>query len=130
MSFEYLTSRTNKNYLLFIRLSKLCLKNHELLPLEMLNVEAGSGENFGLTHVQSAFLYCLESDEVELIIEAAYYFIKNVAKGTIFHVAWFYSTAKSAPTEMRMVYAQKAADTQPCSQLLTAVTLQGQPDSY
>lgn len=84
-----------------IRFIKLCQKDEKLLSLlESLSVEVGIGKNFGISHVDNYVMYSLESDEVEIMIEADDYSIENLTTSATFHVTSFKSAAKSALTEL------------------------------
>lgn len=101
VSSEYLLSRTGGTFVRYIWFAKLCLKNNGLLILiEQLSVDVAGAKYLGVSHVDSFVLYSLESNEVELKIEAVDYFIKKPTKNTTIHLASFYNTANSALAEV------------------------------
>lgn len=53
-------------------------------------------EDSGISHVQNSVLHILESDFIELMIEAADYFIKNPTQSTTLHREPYYIPVYSA----------------------------------
>lgn len=77
------------------QLAKLCLNNYELLCLvERLAIDCCGKNDLRISPLYSIVLYCLESDEVEVMIEAAAYFMKNETRITSFHAASYHSITK------------------------------------
>lgn len=75
--------------------ARLFLKNEALFfLLQVLSDNEASRKNLWIFHDCSSFLYSSNSDEVELTVEVANYFIKNATKSTTFYAAPFYNTCQ------------------------------------
>lgn len=88
-------------YLRYIRFAKPCINYNALLPLlERLSAEGGTWKNLGIWHLNFSVLYSSEPSDVELMVGAVDYFIKDITKSTVFHAPSFYSAAKSTVAKL------------------------------
>lgn len=99
ISFEYLPSSTSATCLRNILFARILLKSDHLLPLlKKLSVNVFKGRNPVVFHVDSSVIYGFDSDEVELIVEGAEYFIENQTGNITFCNISMYNTAWTSPS--------------------------------
>lgn len=81
LSLDFIPSKMHTIYVWYIPLTRIVLNNDKALSLlEWLIVKAGSGEHTGFYHVKRAVLYSSRPDGVQLMVDAADYFIMNPRK--------------------------------------------------
>lgn len=90
--------------------AKLSIKGNASLPFsKWLSRKGWTRRNLGISHVRCSFLFTCEANEIELIVRALEYFIKDPFKCTLYYVHAIYYSARPGLFELRQLYTEFAA---------------------
>lgn len=112
-----------------VRLSDSEDQRTPLYSWEERDVSIDNAKNHGILNMDSSVLYTFETNEADLVIEAADYFMKNKTDITPLKDALLYNAFKSRETELSKLYPQYAARVEPFFPLFMTVILDGHNNS-